>query len=77
MTQLVHVSNIAKKYKEQVVLDAISFSINSGELFSILGPNGAGKSTLISIILGLVKADTGEIILAGKRCIHTLSSINH
>jgi multidrug/hemolysin transport system ATP-binding protein len=73
MTQLVHVSSIAKKYKEQIVLNDISFSINSGDLFSILGPNGAGKSTLISIILGLIKADTGEIVIDGKKlCANSL-----
>ncbi|WP_086350587.1 ABC transporter ATP-binding protein [Candidatus Enterococcus clewellii] len=66
MNELVKVMNLAKQYDGQQVLEAITFSINDGELFSILGPNGAGKSTLISLILGLTKADAGEILLDGK-----------
>ena len=66
MNELVTISNLAKSYNHQEVLNNISFSINEGELFSILGPNGAGKSTLISLILGLAKADAGEILIEGK-----------
>ncbi|GGC90520.1 ABC transporter ATP-binding protein [Enterococcus wangshanyuanii] len=66
MNDLVKLTNIGKKYEQHEVLKAVSFSIKNGELFSILGPNGAGKSTLISLILGLIKADTGEIMLDGK-----------
>lgn len=67
MNELVNVTTLGKKYGEQVVLDSVSFSIRNGELFSILGPNGAGKSTLISLLLGLLKADTGEIELEDKK----------
>ncbi|MEI5993610.1 ABC transporter ATP-binding protein [Candidatus Enterococcus mansonii] len=67
MAELVTITNIAKKYHQQQVLKDISFSIQEGELFSILGPNGAGKSTLISLILGLTKANSGEILLEGKQ----------
>lgn len=66
MYELVTISNLAKSYNHQEVLNNISFSINEGELFSVLGPNGAGKSTLISLILGLAKADAGEILFEGK-----------
>lgn len=66
MNELVTISNLAKSYNHQEVLNNISFSINEGELFSVLGPNGAGKSTLISLILGLAKADAGEILFEGK-----------
>ncbi|WP_321385029.1 ABC transporter ATP-binding protein [uncultured Enterococcus sp.] len=67
MNELVKVDNLAKQYDGQQVLDAVTFAIKNGELFSILGPNGAGKSTLISLILGLAKADSGEILLEGKK----------
>ena len=65
MTELVKITNLGKQYNQQEVLKAISFSIMEGELFSILGPNGAGKSTLISLILGLTKPDTGDILFEG------------
>lgn len=65
MTELVKITDLGKQYNQQEVLKAISFSIMEGELFSILGPNGAGKSTLISLILGLTKPDTGDILFEG------------
>ncbi|BBM18762.1 hypothetical protein G15_2429 [Enterococcus avium] len=67
MTELVKITNLGKQYNQQEVLKAISFSIMEGELFSILGPNGAGKSTLISLILGLTKPDTGDILFEGVK----------
>ncbi|MBL1227284.1 ABC transporter ATP-binding protein [Enterococcus sp. BWR-S5] len=67
MNELVKVDNLGKQYDGQQVLDGVTFAIKDGELFSILGPNGAGKSTLISLILGLAKADSGEILLEGKK----------
>lgn len=67
MKTLVTVNDLAKTYQQQEVLKNISFEIKAGELFSILGPNGAGKSTLISLLLGLTKADQGEIFFEGKQ----------
>ncbi|MGL9727872.1 ABC transporter ATP-binding protein [Enterococcus sp. DIV0756] len=67
MKELVKITNLSKQYNQQEVLKSISFSIKEGELFSILGPNGAGKSTLISLILGLAKADRGEILFDGRK----------
>ncbi|EOH80686.1 ABC transporter ATP-binding protein [Enterococcus malodoratus] len=67
MTELVKITDLGKQYNQQEVLKAISFSIMDGELFSILGPNGAGKSTLISLILGLTKPDTGDILFEGVK----------
>lgn len=55
--------NIKKSYKGIPVLNNINFEIESGEVFGIIGPNGAGKSTLLKILLGLCKADDGEIII--------------
>ena len=46
-------------------LNQISFSIQKGEFFGLLGPNGAGKSTLISILAGLLRADSGAITVLG------------
>lgn len=66
MTQLLTINNLTKKYQQQRVLNNLSFSIKQGELFSILGPNGAGKSTLISLILGLTKPTSGEILFEGR-----------
>lgn len=52
---------------ERKVLDEVNLQISEGEILSILGRNGAGKSTLLSCMLGLLKPQSGEITLCGKR----------
>lgn len=51
---------------ETKVLNHISFSVNSGEFVSIVGPSGCGKSTLLSLLSGMLKIETGEIIFTNK-----------
>ncbi|MEZ4753025.1 MAG: ABC transporter ATP-binding protein [Bdellovibrionota bacterium] len=53
--------SLSKKIAGQLVLDNISFSINSGERVLLLGHNGAGKSTLLNILSGLQDYDSGSI----------------
>lgn len=62
----VDVQGVYKQYKQQPVLQNVSFQINKGERFGLIGPNGAGKSTLIDIMVGLTKADKGEVLIDGK-----------
>jgi phospholipid/cholesterol/gamma-HCH transport system ATP-binding protein len=53
-------------FDEQVVLDGVSFQLRRGETKIILGPSGCGKSTVIRLILGLLKPDSGEILIDGE-----------
>ena len=46
-------------------LDHVSFDIQPGEFFGLLGPNGAGKTTLISILAGLSRASSGQVLVHG------------
>ena len=57
--------NISKSYGTQKALDAISFSINKGEIVGFLGPNGAGKSTLMKILTTYLTADEGSAKVNG------------
>lgn len=57
----VHIAHIHKHFGKQHVLKDISLDIQDGEIVGLLGPNGAGKSTLMKIMVGLWKADSGEI----------------
>lgn len=75
MSVLLECKNISKSYKKGgifscrspvKVLDGVSFTINSGRSFGLLGCNGSGKSTLTRIILGLEKADSGEVLFNSR-----------
>jgi len=57
------VNKISKTYGSKKVVRDISLSIKRGEIVGLLGPNGAGKTTTFYMIVGLVKPDTGSIIL--------------
>jgi len=57
---------VTKHYEGVTALDHASLSVGTGEIHALLGGNGAGKSTLISVISGVSKPDSGEILLAGE-----------
>ena len=57
------VNKISKTYGNKKVVRNISLSIKRGEIVGLLGPNGAGKTTTFYMIVGLVKPDTGSILL--------------
>jgi ABC-2 type transport system ATP-binding protein len=61
----IEVTNISKSYGTQKALDAVSFSINKGEIVGFLGPNGAGKSTLMKILTTYITADQGVATVNG------------
>ncbi|WP_281893486.1 ATP-binding cassette domain-containing protein [Phytohabitans aurantiacus] len=59
------VRGLRKKYGEKVVLDGIDLSVAQGKIFSLLGPNGAGKTTVVRILSTLIRADGGDMRVAG------------
>jgi len=59
------VISIAKSYDRRVVLADVSLAVGKGEVVGLLGPNGAGKTTCFYSIMGLVKPDSGRIVLDG------------
>ena len=63
---MLEVGKICKSYGKKQVLQDLSFSIQSGEVYGLLGPNGAGKTTTISILCGLIAADRGNITMNGQ-----------
>jgi lipopolysaccharide export system ATP-binding protein len=57
------VEHISKSYKKRQVVKDVSFTIQSGQVVGLLGPNGAGKTTSFYMVVGLVKPDSGDILL--------------
>ena len=58
---------IVKSINNRVILRKIDFEINKGEIFGLLGPNGAGKSVTFNVLLGIMKADHGNVFVEGTR----------
>ena len=61
MTHPITITNISKSFDKHLVLNDISFSVESGEIFGLVGLNGVGKTTLMKIMLDLLEADSGEV----------------
>lgn len=59
-------TKVSKGFGAQHVLSEVNFHLSPGRVHALLGRNGAGKSTLISILLGLLPADSGEVLIDGK-----------
>lgn len=60
---MIRIEHLSKTFDSIKAVDDISLEINKGEIFGFLGPNGAGKTTTISIISGLLKPDSGKIVV--------------
>ena len=61
----ISIENVKKGFGQKTVLDSVSFNVKPGELVALLGENGAGKTTLMSIVLGLISADSGQVSVFG------------
>ena len=62
--------NLVKSYRRRAVVNGVSFDVRRGEVVGLLGPNGAGKTTSFYMIVGLVRADAGEISIDGRSVEH-------
>lgn len=63
---MLKLEHISKSFDGVNVLNDLSLEVEDGEIVSILGPSGCGKTTLLNLILGITKADQGQIIYQGK-----------
>lgn len=63
---IIRLTQVTKQYGQQVVLDAVDFSVHQGEIVGLIGPSGAGKSTIIKIVLGMEIADAGQATVFTK-----------
>lgn len=66
MIPALQVKDLRKTIGRKEIIKGLSFEVLPGEVFGFLGPNGAGKTTTIRMIVGLIKASSGSIHIAGK-----------
>ena len=64
---IIEFENVTLAYGNRIILDNISFQINEGQIFGMLGPNGVGKSTIFNLVTGLIKPNSGEIIIREEK----------
>ena len=63
---MLELKNVCKSYQDFAVKN-ISFALPRGYIMGFVGPNGAGKSTTIKMIMNLIRKDSGDIKIFGKR----------
>ncbi|MBG9978124.1 ABC transporter ATP-binding protein [Ruoffia tabacinasalis] len=61
MSKVIEVQNLTKNFGKFTALDKVNLNVNKGEIHGFIGPNGAGKSTTIRVLLGMLKADSGQV----------------
>ncbi len=67
---MIETRGLCKSFGEQVVLDDIDLDVAEGTILALLGPNGAGKTTTVQILSTLIRADSGEVRIAGHDLAH-------
>lgn len=63
---LVEIGNVTKRVRRRTLLQNVSFTVERGEICGLLGPNGAGKTTLIRVMTGLIRPDSGDVLIGGR-----------
>ena len=67
---MIELRAVRKKFGEQVILDGVDFTVKDGETLALLGPSGTGKSVLLKHIVGLIRPDSGTVLVDGKDVAH-------
>ncbi len=67
---IIEVKNLTKRFKNNIILDAVSLDVPENKILGIIGINGSGKTTLLKTIIGFYKANHGDIFYKGKRISH-------
>jgi len=67
---VIELHDVRKRFGQQVVLDGVDFTVQDGETVALLGPSGCGKSVLLKHIVGLIRQDSGTVVVDGKDVAH-------
>ena len=70
------ITNLQKRFGDKSVLKGLDLSVPEHSVFGFIGKNGAGKTTTMKTILGLLKADGGEILVSGEKVVYGQTATN-
>lgn len=73
---MLQISNLHKRFGEKEVLKGLHLSVPEHSIYGFIGKNGAGKTTTMKTVLGLLKADEGEIRVAGEKVVYGQTKTN-
>ena len=73
---MLQISGLHKRFGDKVVLSGVDLTVPEHSIFGFIGKNGAGKTTTMKMVLGLLKADAGEITVNGERVIYGATGTN-
>ncbi|HOS97958.1 MAG TPA: ATP-binding cassette domain-containing protein, partial [Deltaproteobacteria bacterium] len=63
---MIEIQGLCKTFKSQKVIDNLDLVVPEGKITIIMGPTGTGKSVLLKHVLGLLKPDSGRILVGGQ-----------
>ena len=73
---MLRITNLHKRFGDKEVLRGLDLTVPSHSLFGFIGKNGAGKTTAMKTVLGLLKADEGEIFVNGEKVVYGQTPTN-
>lgn len=73
---MLHITGLHKRFGDKEVLRGLELSVPEHSIFGFIGKNGAGKTTTMKTVLGLLKADSGEIMVNGEKVVYGQNSTN-
>lgn len=73
---MLHITGLHKRFGDKEVLNGLNLTVPEHSIFGFIGKNGAGKTTTMKTVLGLLKADAGEIMVNGEKVVYGQTSTN-
>lgn len=74
--EMLRITNLCKRFGDKEVLQGLNLSVPEHSIYGFIGKNGSGKTTTMKTILGLIKADAGQIIVNGEKVFYGQTSTN-